>query len=83
MIKAFEKDHIKLLAFFLLGIAAIIAAIRYTAGKTHTAIVDWVISMSSLFFGLVVAGSFYLHANVWHWEVLLPAATSRSIQHRS
>jgi 1,4-dihydroxy-2-naphthoate octaprenyltransferase len=76
LFKAFEGDRIKLLAFFLLGIAAIIAAIRYTAGKNPYGYRGLGDIYVFLFFGIVgVAGSFYLHTNEWRWEVLLPAAS--------
>ena len=64
------------LLFFLLGIAAIGAAIRYTVGANpygYRGLGDLYVF---LFFGLLgVAGTWFLHTNQWQWSVLLPAAT--------
>lgn len=62
--------------FFLLGIAAIAAAIRYTVGSSPYGYRGLGDIYVFIFFGLVgVAGTWYLHANHWQWAVLLPAAT--------
>lgn len=74
--KAFDTDYWKLLAFFLLGLAAIAAAIRYTAGKNPYGYRGLGDISVFLFFGIVgVAGSYFLHTNTWQWEVLLPASS--------
>ena len=74
--KAFDTDYWKLLAFFLLGLAAIAAAIRYTAGKNPYGYRGLGDIYVFLFFGIVgVAGSYFLHTNTWQWEVLLPASS--------
>lgn len=74
--KAFDTQYWKLLAFFLLGLAAIAAAIRYTAGKNPYGYRGLGDIYVFLFFGIVgVAGSYFLHTNTWQWEVLLPAST--------
>ena len=74
--KAFDTEYWKLLAFFLLGLAAIAAAIRYTAGKNPYGYRGLGDIYVFLFFGIVgVAGSYFLHTNAWQWEVLLPAST--------
>lgn len=65
---------IETLIFIVLGIAAILAAIKYTTGKNpygYAGLGDFFVF---LFFGLVaVAGTFYLATNSWKWIVLLPA----------
>ena len=65
---------VETLLFILLGIAAILAAIKYTTGKNpygYAGLGDFFVF---LFFGLVaVAGTFYLATNSWKWIVLLPA----------
>lgn len=62
--------------FFLLGIAAIGAAIRYTVGVNpygYRGLGDLYVF---IFFGLLgVAGTWFLHTNQWQWPVLLPSAT--------
>ena len=74
--KAFDTEYWKLLAFFLLGLAAITAAIRYTAGKNPYGYRGQGDIYVFLFFGIVgVAGSYFLHTSTWQWEVLLPAST--------
>lgn len=74
--KAFDTEYWKLLAFFLLGLAAIAAAIRYTAGKNPYGYRGLGDIYVFLFFGIVgVAGSYFLHTNTWQWEVLLPASS--------
>lgn len=65
---------VETLIFIVLGIAAILAAIKYTTGKNpygYAGLGDFFVF---LFFGLVaVAGTFYLATNSWKWIVLLPA----------
>ncbi|MCU4175113.1 1,4-dihydroxy-2-naphthoate polyprenyltransferase [Carboxylicivirga sp. N1Y90] len=65
---------ITFLLFFLLGIAAIGAAIKYTMGNNpygYRGLGDLYVL---LFFGVVgVGGTFFLHALVWDWMVMLPA----------
>jgi len=73
---AFDHLQWKQLLFFFLGIAAIAAAIRYTVGKNpygYRGLGDFYVF---IFFGLLgVAGSWFLHTNLWQWNVLLPAST--------
>lgn len=62
--------------FFLLGISAIAAAIKYTVGKSAYGYQGLGDVFVFIFFGLTgVCGSFYLQANTFHWTVLLPAAS--------
>ena len=62
--------------FFVLGLSAIAAAIKYTVGKNaygYTGLGDLFVF---LFFGIVgVCGSHYLLAHKLHYSVLLPAIT--------
>ena len=62
------------LFFFLLGIAAIAAAIKYTVGKSAYGYRGLGDVFVFIFFGLVaVYGSYFLYAHQWNWLVLLPA----------
>ncbi|WP_430809286.1 MULTISPECIES: 1,4-dihydroxy-2-naphthoate polyprenyltransferase [unclassified Carboxylicivirga] len=62
------------LLFFVVGLLAIAAAMKYTMGKNpygYNGLGDLFVL---LFFGLVgVGGSFYLHHHRVEWEVVLPA----------
>lgn len=74
--KAFgSEDFLHSLLFFVLGIASIIAAIKYTVGKNaygYSGLGDLFVF---LFFGLLsVLGSYYLFAHHLKWELLLPAS---------
>ena len=60
--------------FFLLGLAAITAAIKYTVGKGAYGYMGLGDVFVLLFFGIVgVGGSYYLMAHQIHYSVLLPA----------
>jgi 1,4-dihydroxy-2-naphthoate octaprenyltransferase len=60
--------------FLLLGIAAIAAAIKYTVGKNPYGYQGFGDVFVFLFFGLTgVAGTFFLHTNVFVSDILLPA----------
>lgn len=62
--------------FFALGIASIIAAITYTAGKRPYGYVGLGDISVFIFFGWVgVIGSSYLHTLDWNWGLLLPATS--------
>ena len=62
--------------FFLLGFAAIFAAIKYTIGKKPYGYVGLGDLMVFVFFGIVgVAGSYFLHTNTFHVSILLPASS--------
>lgn len=69
-----QGNHLYAFAFFLMGIAAIAAAIRYTVGRNpygYRGLGDFYVY---LFFGLMgVGGTFFLHSGYWDWSVLLPA----------
>lgn len=62
--------------FFILGIAAIAASIKYTIGKKPYGYRGFGDIFVFLFFGLAgVMGTFYLHAGFLKTEILLPAVT--------
>lgn len=62
--------------FFLLGLGAIVAAIKYTVGKNAYGYQGLGDVFVLLFFGIVgVCGSYYLMAHQIHYSVLLPAFT--------
>ncbi|MDI3521457.1 MAG: 1,4-dihydroxy-2-naphthoate polyprenyltransferase [Anaerophaga sp.] len=63
------------LAFFILGLLTITAAIRYTVGRNPYGYRGFGDFYVFLFFGLMgVGGTFFLHAGMWEWPVLLPAS---------
>lgn len=63
------------LVFFVLGITAIIAAIKYTYGKNPYGYAGWGDFFVFFFFGIIgVIGTYYLHTNTFTWIVLLPAS---------
>ncbi len=63
--------------FFLgLGVLSIIAAVTYTAGKKPYGYAGLGDISVIIFFGWVaVLGTFYLHAQQFHWQLLLPATS--------
>ncbi|MEM9686070.1 MAG: 1,4-dihydroxy-2-naphthoate polyprenyltransferase [Bacteroidota bacterium] len=75
--RAFGTENIMYsLLFFVLGIAAIVAAIKYTVGKSAYGYHGWGDVFVFLFFGWVsVVGAYFLYVRQWQWNVLLPATT--------
>ena len=71
---AFGKENLGYaLFFFLLGIGAIAAAIKYTVGKSAYGYRGLGDVFVFIFFGLVaVYGSYFLYAHQWNGLVLLP-----------
>jgi len=62
--------------FFLLGLAAIFAAIKYTIGKRPYGYVGLGDIMVFVFFGIVgVAGTYFLHTQSFNVSILLPASS--------
>ncbi len=62
--------------FFLLGFAAIFAAIKYTVGKRPYGYVGLGDLMVFLFFGLLgVGGTYFLHTGSIHLSILMPASS--------
>jgi len=63
------------LLFFLLGISAIFAAIKYTIGKKPYGYAGFGDIMVFIFFGILgVSGTYYLHSHTFHWSILMPAS---------
>lgn len=61
--------------FFLLGITAIFAAIKYTVGKRPYGYAGLGDVMVFIFFGIVgVAGTYFLHTLSFAWSILMPAS---------
>lgn len=73
---AFGQDHfIYAIIFFLLGVSAIIAAIKYTIGANAYGYKGLGDVFVFIFFGLVsVLGTYFLYARELYWTALLPAA---------
>jgi 1,4-dihydroxy-2-naphthoate octaprenyltransferase len=68
-------DWKTILFFFILGLSAIYAAIKYTIGKNPYGYIGLGDVFVFIYFGIVgVAGTFYLHVNTFDPWVLLPAA---------
>lgn len=74
---AFGSDQfLTSLVFFVLGLAAIIAAIKYTVGNGAYGYRGMGDLFVFLFFGLVaVKGTYYLYTQTWNNLVFLPAVT--------
>ncbi len=69
-----KDDFFNLIIFFLLGIASIAAAIKYTMGKKAYGYSGFGDLFVFLFFGLLsVCGSYYLYAKQLDLSILLPA----------
>jgi 1,4-dihydroxy-2-naphthoate octaprenyltransferase len=68
-------DITNLLIFGVLGIAAIVAAIKYTVGKNPYGYRGLGDIFVFIFFGLVgVIGTYFLHTQLFRWDLLLPAS---------
>jgi 1,4-dihydroxy-2-naphthoate octaprenyltransferase len=62
--------------FFLLGLAAIFAAIKYTIGKRPYGYMGLGDIMVFVFFGILgVAGTYFLHTGSIHLSILFPASS--------
>ncbi len=74
---AFGDDFVKSLIFFVLGIAAILAAVKYTVGKGaygYSGLGDLFVFV---FFGLLgVFGAYYLNTLYLNPQIFLPATAS-------
>ena len=70
----FQKDLYKILIFLFFGISSIIAAIKYTVGKSAYGYKGYGDLSVFIFFGMVgVIGSYYLFTKNFHW-ITLPGA---------
>jgi 1,4-dihydroxy-2-naphthoate octaprenyltransferase len=75
MIGTQGMDITNLLIFGILGIAAIVAAIKYTVGKNPYGYRGLGDIFVFIFFGLVgVIGTYFLHTQSFRWDLLLPAS---------
>ena len=71
-----SEDFLHSLLFFILGIASIIAALKYTIGEHAYGYSGLGDIFVFLFFGLLsVLGSYYLFVHQLEWNLLLPAST--------
>ena len=72
---AFGKDNFGYsILFFVLGIASITAAIKYTVGKSAYGYSGFGDVFVFVFFGLVsVVGSYFMYTKVINFEIFLPA----------
>ena len=62
------------LLFFILGVAAVAAAIKYTVGNSAYGYHGYGDLFVFIFFGMVsVIGSYFLYAKKLEWDLLLPA----------
>lgn len=73
---AFGQEHfLYAVIFFLLGVGAIVAAIKYTIGDNAYGYKGLGDIFVFIFFGLVsVLGTYFLYARELYWVALLPAA---------
>ena len=70
----FQKEIFKILIFLFLGIGSIIAAIKYTMGKSAYGYKAYGDLSVFIFFGMVgVIGSYYLFTKNFHW-ITVPGA---------
>ena len=66
---------VETVVFILLGLAAIVAAIKYTTGKNPYGYAGLGDLFVFIFFGLIaVSGTYFLATLTWNLDVLLPAA---------
>ncbi len=72
---AFGMDRpVYTLVFFLLGVASIVAALKYTIGSKAYGYSGFGDIFVFLFFGLLsVIGSYVLYAKAFHWMLIWPA----------
>jgi 1,4-dihydroxy-2-naphthoate octaprenyltransferase len=69
-----KDDFLNILIFFVLGIASIVAAIKYTMGKNAYGYSGFGDVFVFIFFGLLsVCGSYYLYAKQLNFTIFLPA----------
>ena len=74
ILSVFHKDLYKILTFLVLGISSIIAAIKYTVGKSAYGYKAFGDLSVFIFFGIIgVVGSYYLFTKNFHW-ITIPGA---------
>jgi 1,4-dihydroxy-2-naphthoate octaprenyltransferase len=70
-----ENRSLLYILFFLLGLSAIYAAIKYTIGKNPYGYAGFGDIMVFIFFGIVgVSGTYFLHSQAFSWSILMPAS---------
>jgi 1,4-dihydroxy-2-naphthoate octaprenyltransferase len=70
------RNTLLILLFFLLGVSAIYAAVKYTIGKRPYGYVGFGDIMVFIYFGILgVAGTYFLHTQSFHLSILLPASS--------
>lgn len=74
---SFGKDNfLYFLLFLILGLASIVAAIKYTVGKNAYGYSGFGDVFVFLFFGLLsVAGSYFLYTKQLDWTIFIPATS--------
>lgn len=72
---AFGREHLTyLLLFLILGLASIVAAVKYTVGSKAYGYKGYGDLFVFLFFGLLsVVGSYFLFTRQLHWTIFFPA----------
>jgi 1,4-dihydroxy-2-naphthoate octaprenyltransferase len=77
ILKGIKNANIGLIVlFFILGIASIVAALKYTIGENPYGYSGFGDLFVFIFFGLIgVCGTYFLHTNQFHFILLLPAAS--------
>lgn len=71
-----HKSILYAFVFFILGLAAILAAVKYTVGNSAYGYKGLGDLFVFLFFGIIgVYGCYFLYALEWDWRVLLPSFT--------
>ncbi len=70
------RDIKNIILFFILGLTAIVAAIKYTIGKNPFGYVGLGDLFVFIFFGIIgVVGTYYLHTRHFSWWLFLPASS--------
>lgn len=69
------KNTLQIVLFYLLGLASIFAAIKYTIGKNPYGYIGFGDLFVFLFFGILgVTGTYYLHTHSFDYWLILPAS---------
>lgn len=73
---AFKDSFVYAMIFTLLGLASIVAAIKYTVGKSAYGYSGFGDLFVFLFFGLLsTVGSYFLYTKTLYWPIFLPATS--------
>lgn len=73
---AFSSDFLLIFIFLIVGLASIVAAVKYTVGKNPYGYAGFGDLFVFVFFGIVlVFGTYYLQVQSLDWMVLLPASS--------